>query len=164
MFTPDGRLMASESPGCRSNAWVDIIHTPLHYVQVYCSCTGQPDRGMCRGSQSLRGNSAHEDTLLSVISQHTHTVRWCSLFKHMSKRIWDTQKNKHLNNFFFILNAIYLIYSESHRVGNRLLLRLLGVTVLPFRTLDTLAGLTQSRNLTVGTIGTRNGVGILWGK
>lgn len=65
---------------------------------------------------------------------------------------------------FFSLNAACLINLDSHRSGDWLLLRLLGVAKLSFRTLDTLAGVTQSRALAVRTIGARNGVWILQGK
>lgn len=50
---------------------------------------------------------------------------------------------------------------RSYRTGNRLLLRLLGVTVLPLRTLDTFSNITQTRKFTVGAIGARNWVRIL---
>lgn len=49
----------------------------------------------------------------------------------------------------------------SYRPGNRMFLRLQGVTVLSLRTPDTLAGVTQTRKFRVGTIGARNGVRIL---
>lgn len=51
--------------------------------------------------------------------------------------------------------------NTSYRASNGLLLRILGVTILPFRTQDTLTGISQARKFTVGPIGTRNGVGVL---
>lgn len=63
--------------------------------------------------------------------------------------------------YLLILNSVYLIHLGSYRASHRLLLGLLGVTEHPFRTLDTLAGITQSRKFTVCTIGARNGIWIL---
>lgn len=54
-----------------------------------------------------------------------------------------------------------LIDLASYRLGDRLNLRLLGVTVLPLRTLDTVTGITQPREFTVRAIRARNRVWIL---
>lgn len=62
---------------------------------------------------------------------------------------------------FFLQNIVYFIDLVSYRPGNRLLSRLLRVTVLPLRTLDTLTHVTETWKFTVRTIGARNGVGIL---
>lgn len=64
-------------------------------------------------------------------------------------------------DLFCILNSVHLIHLGSYRSDNRLLLRLLRVTVLPLCTLEALADVSQTRRFTVGTIGAGNGVGIL---
>lgn len=61
----------------------------------------------------------------------------------------------------YISNIVDIIKSGSYRSGNRLILRMLRVTVLSLRTLEALADFSQTRKFTVGTIGARNGVGIL---
>lgn len=62
---------------------------------------------------------------------------------------------------FVTSQIMYLINLGSYRSCNRLLLRLLRVTVLPLRTLDALTDFLQTRKFTVGTIGAWDGVGIL---
>ena len=52
----------------------------------------------------------------------------------------------------------------SHRLIDRLLLRILGVAVLSRRTLDSLVDVMQTRKSTVGPAGARNGIGILQNK
>lgn len=49
----------------------------------------------------------------------------------------------------------------SYRPCDRLLLRVLGVTVFPLRTLHTLGYITQTRRCTVRPIWAWNGVGVL---
>ena len=52
----------------------------------------------------------------------------------------------------------------SHRLIDRLLLRIQGVAVLSRRTLDALVDVTQTRRSTVGPVGARNRIGILQNK
>lgn len=79
-------------------------------------------------------------------------------------RIWRSIKTYDKILYYICilyLNCCIFHSLRTYRTRNRLLQRLLGVTVLPLRTLDTLTGVTQTRSFTVGTIGARNGVGIL---